>query len=94
MGSCCFSSGTSRSHRQAGAAESSTGRKHESLNAQLAPYAAKIVTVGGTIVSKKGANVIENARLVSEEALWQRIRLSMLGSRSPPGIVTGFRMIF
>jgi len=46
--------------------------KHESLNARLAPYAAKIVTISGTIVSKKGANVIENAELVSEEALWQR----------------------
>jgi len=45
--------------------------KHESLNAKLAPYAAKIVTISGTIVSKKGANVIENAQLVSEEALWQ-----------------------
>jgi hypothetical protein len=45
--------------------------KHESLNAQLAPYAAKIVTVSGTIVRKKGVNVIENAQLVSEEALWQ-----------------------
>ena len=46
--------------------------KHESLNARLAPYAAKIVTISGTIVSKKGANVMENAELVSEEALWQR----------------------
>jgi hypothetical protein len=45
--------------------------KHESLNAQLAPYAAKIVTVSGTIVSKKGVNVIENAQLVSERARWQ-----------------------
>jgi hypothetical protein len=45
--------------------------KHESLNAQLAPYAAKIVTVSGTIVSKKGVNVIENAQVLSEEALWQ-----------------------
>jgi hypothetical protein len=44
--------------------------KHESLNAQLAPYAAKIVTISGTIVSKKGVNVIENAQLLSEEALW------------------------
>jgi hypothetical protein len=45
--------------------------KHETLNAQLAPYAAKIVTVSGTIVSKKGVNVIENAQLMSEEALGQ-----------------------
>jgi hypothetical protein len=43
--------------------------KHESLNTQLAPYAAKIVTVSGTIVSKKGFNFIENAQLVREEAL-------------------------
>jgi hypothetical protein len=46
--------------------------KHESLNAQLAPYAAKIVTISGTIVSKRGVNVIENAQLLSEEALFQR----------------------
>jgi hypothetical protein len=45
--------------------------KHESLNAQLAPYAAKIVTVSGTIVSKRGMHVIENAQLVAEQALWQ-----------------------
>src|SRR5208282_6568701 len=45
--------------------------KHESLNAQLAPYAAKIVTISGTIVSKRGVNVIENAQLVSEQARWQ-----------------------
>jgi hypothetical protein len=38
--------------------------KHETLNAQLAPYAAKIVTVSGTIVTKEGQNVIENAQLV------------------------------
>lgn len=46
--------------------------KHESLNSQLAPYAAKIVTISGTIVSKKGANIIENAQLLSEEALRQQ----------------------
>ena len=40
------------------------GPKHETLNAQLAPYAAQIVTVSGTIVSKEGQNVIENAELV------------------------------
>ena len=45
--------------------------KHETLNAQLAPYAAKIVTVNGTIVRKKGVNVIENAELITREALWQ-----------------------
>ena len=46
--------------------------KHETLNAQLASYAAKIVTISGTIVSKNGVNVIENAELRSEEALWQQ----------------------
>jgi len=46
--------------------------KHESLNAQLAPYAAKIVTISGTIVSKRGVNVIENAQLLSEDALFQQ----------------------
>jgi hypothetical protein len=46
--------------------------KHESLNAQLAPYAAKIVTISGTIVSKRGVNVIENAQILSEEALLQQ----------------------
>jgi hypothetical protein len=38
----------------------------------LAPYAAKIVTISGTIVSKRGVNVIENAQLLSEEALLQQ----------------------
>jgi hypothetical protein len=46
--------------------------KHESLNAQLAPYAAQIVTVSGTIVSKAGVNVIENAQLVSKQARGER----------------------
>lgn len=41
---------------------------HESLNAQIAQYAARIVTVSGTIVSKRGASVIENAQLISQEA--------------------------
>jgi hypothetical protein len=45
--------------------------KHESLNAKLAAYAAQTVTVSGTIVSKEGVNVIENAKLVSKEARWQ-----------------------
>ena len=45
--------------------------KHESLNAQLAPYAAQTVTVSGTIVSKEGVNVIENAQLVRKQARWQ-----------------------
>jgi hypothetical protein len=48
------------------------GAKHESLNAQLAPYAAKIVTMSGTIVRKNGMNVMENAELRTEEALWQQ----------------------
>jgi hypothetical protein len=56
--------------------------KHESLNAQLAPYAAKIVTISGTIVSKKGVNVIENAQLFSEEALWQGSPDRLTGSKS------------
>ena len=46
--------------------------KHESLNAQLAPYAAKVVTMSGTIVRKNGMNVMENAELRTEEALWQQ----------------------
>jgi len=46
--------------------------KHESLNAHLASCAAKIVTISGTIVSKRGVNVIENAQVVGEEALLQR----------------------
>jgi hypothetical protein len=56
--------------------------KHESLNAQLAPYAAKIVTVNGTIVRKKGVNVIENAQLVSEEALGQQSPDRMTDSKA------------
>jgi hypothetical protein len=43
--------------------------KHILLNAQLAPYAAKIVTMSGTIVRRNGLNVLENAELCSEEAL-------------------------
>jgi len=46
--------------------------KHVSLNAQLAPYAAKIVTMSGTIVRRNGLNVLENAELGSEEALSQQ----------------------
>ena len=42
------------------------GPKHESFNAQLARYAARTVTVSGTLVSKQGVNVIENARLLRE----------------------------
>jgi hypothetical protein len=40
------------------------GPKHESFNAQLARYAAMVVTVSGTLVSKEGVNVIENTRLL------------------------------
>jgi hypothetical protein len=50
------------------------GPMHESLNAELAPYAAKIVTVSGTIVSKSGVNVIENAELRDQEAQSQEDR--------------------
>jgi len=39
--------------------------KRESLNAQLALYAAKVVTVRGTIIRKQGVNVIEDARVIS-----------------------------
>ena len=66
--------------------------KHESLNAQLAPYAAKIVTVSGTIVSKRGMHVIENAQLVGEQALWQenpdRMKRENLMRRPPDEIFT------
>src|ERR1700722_4113427 len=48
------------------------GAKHEALNAQIAQYAAKIVTVSGTVVSKKVRNVIGNAQLLNEEAQWQQ----------------------
>ena len=46
--------------------------QHESLNAQLAPFAAKIVTISGTIVSRRGVNVIENAEVRNEQALSQQ----------------------
>jgi hypothetical protein len=46
--------------------------KHESLNAQLAPYAAKIVTMSGIIARKNGVNVVEKAELRSEEAVWHQ----------------------
>ena len=58
--------------------------KHESLNAQLAPYAAQIVTVSGTIVSKEGVNVIENAQLVSKEARWQESPHRPINSKTQP----------
>lgn len=42
--------------------------QHETLNAELAPLAAKIVTISGTIVSRKGVSVIENAEVRNEQA--------------------------
>ena len=39
--------------------------RRESLNAQLARYAAKVVTVQGTIIRKQGVTVIEDARVMS-----------------------------
>ena len=54
---------------------SSPAAKHESLNAQLAPYAAKIVTINGTIVSKKGVNVIENAQLLAKRLSGRKVRI-------------------
>jgi hypothetical protein len=55
---------------------------HESLNGELASYAAKIVSISGTIVSKKGVNVIENARLVGQEAAWQHSPDRMTDSKA------------
>jgi hypothetical protein len=46
--------------------------KHESLNAQLAPLAAKIVTISGTIVRRDGVNVIEDAEVGTQEALGEQ----------------------
>jgi hypothetical protein len=40
------------------------GPKHESLNHQLAEYAAKIVTIRGRVIDKNGLDVVENAELV------------------------------
>jgi hypothetical protein len=42
--------------------------RHETLNAQLAPCAAKMVTVSGWIVVKEGLSVIEDAELGDKEA--------------------------
>jgi hypothetical protein len=42
--------------------------EHETLNAQLAPYAAKMVTVSGWIVIKEGLSVIEDAEVGDKEA--------------------------
>jgi hypothetical protein len=40
------------------------GAKHESLNHQLAQYAAQIVTIRGRLIEKPGLGVVENAELV------------------------------
>jgi hypothetical protein len=40
------------------------GPKHESLNHQLAEYAATIVTIRGRVIDKAGLSVVENAELV------------------------------
>jgi hypothetical protein len=50
-------------------ASPSVGPQHETLNAQLAPYAAKTVTVSGWIVVKAGLSVIEDAEVRGKEAL-------------------------
>jgi hypothetical protein len=50
----------------------SPGPRHETLNAELAPYAAKIVTVSGLVVVKEGLSVIENAEVQSKVALGQQ----------------------
>ncbi len=38
--------------------------EHKSMNAQLAPLAAKTVTIKGKLVSRDGFNMIENAEIV------------------------------
>jgi len=38
--------------------------EHKPLNKELAPYAAKIITVKGKFVSRDGINMIENAEIV------------------------------
>ena len=38
--------------------------EHKPLNKELAPYAAKTVTVKGKLVSRDGINMIENAEIV------------------------------
>lgn len=40
--------------------------EHKSINAQLAPLAAKTVTVKGKLVSRDGVNMIENAQIVTQ----------------------------
>ena len=41
---------------------------HKPLNQQLAPLAAKTITVRGKIVSHDGFNMIENAEIVTKES--------------------------
>jgi hypothetical protein len=53
-------------------ANASSGPQHETLNAQLAPYAAKIVTVSGLVVVKQGLSVIEDAEVQGKVALGQQ----------------------
>jgi hypothetical protein len=38
--------------------------EHKPLNAELAPLAAKTITVKGKLVSRDGVNMIENAEIV------------------------------
>jgi hypothetical protein len=40
--------------------------EHKPMNDQLAPLAAKIITVKGTAVSRDGFNMIENAEIVKK----------------------------
>ena len=40
--------------------------EHKPMNAQLAPLAAKIITVKGKAVSRDGFNMIENAEIVKK----------------------------
>lgn len=44
-------------------AMSQLGPKHQSLNEQLASYAAQVVTIRGRVVEKQGLDVVENAQL-------------------------------
>jgi hypothetical protein len=38
--------------------------EHKPLNKQLAPYAAKVITVKGKFVSRDGFNMIENVQII------------------------------
>jgi hypothetical protein len=37
---------------------------HKPLNSELAPYAAKTITMKGKVVSRDGINMLENAEIV------------------------------